>query len=69
MSNEIEFYLKDTGEIIEHSDDYLFVMNNKVYRDNNLTFESQCAVIGFDDCIAPFFHIGWRVKNKVDNNR
>jgi len=66
VSNEIEFYQKTTGNICKGTNDYLFVMNNKVYRDNMKTFESQCAVIGFDDCIEEFSHIGWRVKNKLD---
>ena len=62
MSDKIEFYFKDSGKIYEHSDDYLFVMNDRVYRDNDKMFESQEALIGFDDCIEEFSHIGWRIK-------
>lgn len=66
MGDVIEFYQKGTGKICKGTDDYLFVMNNKVYRDNMKTFESQCAVIGFEDCIVRMDHVDWRIK-QVDN--
>lgn len=62
MNDEIEFYFKDSGKTCRTVEDYLFVMNNKVYADNSKTFESQCEVIGFKDCIIAYGHIGWRIK-------
>ena len=57
----IQFIRKKTGEILRDTDDFYFIMNDKVYRDNSQTFESQSSVIGFDDCIEEAPDIVWRV--------
>ena len=58
---EIEFYKEITGEILEGTNDWFFVMNDEVYRNNGETCESQAAVVGFDDFIIKCPDIGWRV--------
>ena len=59
---KIEFYFKENGLVIveENARDMLFVMNDIVYSDNLKTYESQSALIGFEDCISEAPHIGWR---------
>lgn len=57
---KIEFYYKETGIIIVDCWEY-FVMNDEVYRDNYRTYESQAAVVSFDDFIERCYGIGWRV--------
>ena len=63
---EIEFYRKSTGEAMpkDYSDDWLFVMNDKVYTDNDASFESQQATVSFDDFIKECPDMGWRVKGQ-----
>ena len=34
MKTHIEFYRKDTGEVLVDTDDYYFVMNDVVWTDN-----------------------------------
>ena len=57
----IEFYIKETGETMEDTNDYLFVMNDEVYCDNCQTYESQAAVISFEDCIKRRPDVNWRL--------
>lgn len=57
-----EFFIKRTGEILEDTEDYYFIMNDVVYRDNGRTEESQARVVGFYDFIEPLPHVGWRVR-------
>ena len=58
---KIEFFKKDTGELIDGTDGVYFVMSNEVYKDNFETWESQQAVIGFDNCIERCKDVGWRL--------
>lgn len=60
MNFKIQFFDKNTGEtfVNNHS---LFVMGNEVWGNNGCYYESQEASIGFEDCIKPFPHLGWRV--------
>ncbi len=58
---KIEFFNKKTGEVIKNTDDYYFIMNGEVFIDSEVTYESQCAVIGFEDCIKKMPGIGWRL--------
>ena len=58
---KIEFYQIDDGVILNDTNDYYFVMNNEVYSDNNNTYESQCAVVSFEDFIIRRANIGWRI--------
>ncbi len=60
---KIEFYMKDTGEVLEKTDDDYFVMNDEVWRDNGRSCESQEASVGFDDFITHKPNVGWRVVN------
>jgi hypothetical protein len=64
--NQIEFYKKDNGEILENTDDMFFVMNNEVYCDNQQCCESQEATIGFDDFVKKRDDIGWRSVDPVE---
>lgn len=57
----IEFFDIDSGETIQNSDGWYFVMSNKVYRDNGRTCESQSSVVGFEDFIAQCPDVGWRI--------
>ena len=57
---KIEFFIKNSNKILSDTDDYYFIMNNVVYCDNNEMYESQSAVIGFDDCIQRRDDIGWK---------
>ena len=58
---KIEFFNKETGDILMNTDDWYFVMNNEVYRNNDVYYESQEASIGFDDCVFKVPRVGWRV--------
>ena len=58
---KIEFFNKDTGDIIIDTNDYYFVMNDKVWMDNGKSYESQSAVVCFDNFIKEMPNIGWRV--------
>ena len=60
---EIEFYFIETGKVLprELTEGNYFVMNDKVFRDNGRTDESQCAVVGFDDYIEKVPSVSWRV--------
>ena len=58
---KIEFFKIDTGEVLKDTDDTFFVMNNSVWCDNFVTYESQYSVIGFEDCVKERKDIGWRV--------
>jgi len=61
---EIEFYRKDTMEVIPkvQSDNWYFVQNDRVYRDSGETSESQEARVGFGDFIVEARKVGWRIK-------
>lgn len=63
---KIRFFYIATGEDIPLLESYymnLFVMaDSKVYSDNNQTYESQCSVVGFEDCIMQRPTIGWRIE-------
>ena len=58
----IEFYRKDNKEVIPSrvSDDYYFVMNNKVFKDNGDFYESQQETVNFDHFVVECPGIGWR---------
>jgi len=55
----LQFFDKETGEIRTNHE--YFVLRGEVWRDNYNTYESQAAVIGFDDCIVRVPEIGWRL--------
>lgn len=58
----IEFYDKETGAVIDNTYDMYFVRGDgSVWRDNGESWESQCAVIGFEDCVAACPKLAWRV--------
>lgn len=57
----VEFFEKESGKIIQKSNDWLFIMNDQVYQDTFDTCESQSAVVGFDDFIKPRPDLGWRI--------
>lgn len=57
---KIEFFFKDSGEVIEQPDGWLFLMENEVWCDTFETCESQAAVVGFDDFVKQRPDIGWR---------
>lgn len=61
---KIEFINNKNGDVIREGDPgfwALFIYQNEVYRDNELYYESQEAVVCFDNFIerAPYFT--WRV--------
>ena len=56
----IEFYDRKTGIVQEGADDFLFVMNNMVFKDNGDYCESQSAVVNFDTFVTEMPNIGWR---------
>ncbi len=60
----IEFFIKSTGLIVAETDGYLFVMSNKVYRDNQHSTESQEASVSFEDFIEEMPDIDWRLTKK-----
>ena len=62
----IEFYYTDTGVAIlkSQSDNRLFVMNDKVYTDNNYSCESQEARVDFDTFTEETDNISWRIVAK-----
>ena len=60
----IQFFRKNDGAVIAEPAIGYFVMEDKVWRDNFKTRESQGAVIGFDDCIVECPDIGWRLATK-----
>lgn len=57
----IEFYIKETGEIIEQPDCHFFVMSNEVYCDSGFSTESQEATVTFEDFIKECPHVGFRI--------
>lgn len=59
----IEFFKKDTGEVLKDTNDFYFVMNNVVYCDNGKSYESQCGTVSFDDFVVECPELGWRIKN------
>lgn len=58
----VVFYDKSTGAPLSDTDDWYFVMNSNVYRNNGETRESQSAVVGFEDFTVECPDIGWRVE-------
>ncbi len=58
---KVEFYFKETGEVIEQPEGMFFVMNDKVFCDNGWSCESQEATVSFDDFINELPRVGWRV--------
>jgi hypothetical protein len=58
--SSIEFYDIKTGAITDKFE-YFVLRNNEVWRDNFKTFESQCAVVEFEDFIIKCEGVGWRV--------
>lgn len=64
---KIHFFYKATGEAIPYPDGCLFVMNDKVFCDNQNFFETQEETVHvkgiamFDDFIVDHPEIGWRV--------
>ena len=58
----IVFYYKDTDEIIEGGEDWLFVMKNEVYQDEcGVWYAEECTV--YLDGVSTIRHdIGWRVE-------
>ena len=62
---KIEFYHKYTGLVIPDrtSNNYYFVMNNEVYRDNQYSCESQEASVDFDTFVEEVPDIIWRIVN------
>lgn len=58
---KIEFYYKDTGEVLQKTNDEFFIMNDEVWCDNGYSCESQEPSVCFDDFIVHKPHIGWRV--------
>lgn len=58
---KIQFYDKETGRVLENTDDYYFVMNDLVYCDNDFSTESQEASVSFDEFIKECPAIGWRM--------
>ena len=58
---KIEFFMKATGTPIGiDSENWLFVMNNKVYCDNGRSCESQEATVSFETFITERPDIDWR---------
>ena len=60
MKGKIEIYNTATFNIMTDEVAY-FVMDGYVFRDNNYTYESQEAVVGFEDCIVKCPHLDWRI--------
>ena len=50
-----------TKTVIKDSDDYLFVMNNKVYSDSGYYCESQEQTVQFEDFIKERPDLDWYV--------
>ena len=63
---KIEFYIKETGEVLMGDTSYHFVMQDRVYCDNCYSAESQCNTVTFEDFIDECPQIGFRVKSKID---
>lgn len=58
----IEFYDKDTVEIIDNTSNMYFVRGDgSVWRDTGGTCESQSEVVGFKDFCVPCPDLGWRL--------
>lgn len=50
--NMIEFYDKQTGAVVDNKYDMYFVRGDgSVWCDNGKLWESQCSVIGFEECV------------------
>lgn len=61
---KIVFYRESNGEVLHNTNDQYFVMNDIVFRDNEKTFESQCAVVAFEDFIRACPEVGWMVEHE-----
>lgn len=59
MMGIIEFFDKLSGNAVNNHT--FFVMDNKVYRDNYSSCESQQATVSFDDFIVECPDVDWRV--------
>jgi hypothetical protein len=55
----VRFFYKSSGDDAPKGFDFFIREDGTVWRDNFQTYESQCAVIGFEDCIMPCPEIGW----------
>lgn len=58
---KIEYYNVNNSEVIEEPNDFFILNGSEVWSDNGKTFESQCSVIGFEDCIMECKNISWRI--------
>lgn len=58
-ARQIEFFEKESGEVRTNHE--YFVLNGEVWRDNYNSYESQPAVIGFENFVVRVPEIGWRI--------
>ena len=56
---KVRFFYLSSGDDAPSGFDFFVRDDGTVWRDSFKTFESQSAVIGFDDCIMPCPEIGW----------
>ena len=59
----IEYFYTETKAAIpkDQSDNWLFIMNDGVYKDNYLSCESQSATVDLDTFCEKVDNISWRV--------
>ena len=62
----IIFFNKETNQEIPWQDSWMYYIdqNGRVIQDNQNTYESQSAVIGFEDFVKNRPDIGWRIKQE-----
>lgn len=60
---KIRFFMKDTGETAPANLEFFITADGSVLRNNELTFESQCSVIGLSDCIVNCPGVDWEVQD------
>ena len=66
MSTNVRFFVKATKDDAPRGYDYFIRDDGSVWRDNYRTYESQCAVVGFENFIMPCPEIGWEITSPVE---
>lgn len=65
----VQFFFKESGEIIDGAECRLFVFCDGVWQDNFERCESQSATVDFDTFIRERADIGWRVTYRSTTNQ
>ena len=61
MNKKIRFFYKTSGDDAPAGFGYFIESDGTVWRDNEQSYESQCAVIGFEDCVMPCPELDWEL--------